>query len=201
MLDAAGWDRRYAESESVFPGEPNPFLVELASSLPPGRAIDLAAGEGRNSIWLARRGWQVTAVDFSGVGLDKARRRAAEAGVEMEYVHANLYEYVPPEGAFDLVLIAYMHPKPRMRRTVFGRAAAAVAPGGHVLVVGRDLADLPVGLGPSDPTRRFTRRRLLGAFPGIELERCGQVTRVRETADGERELVDTLAWGTRPASR
>jgi SAM-dependent methyltransferase len=198
MLDADGWDRRYAEHESVFPPEPNPFLIELASPLPPGRAIDLAAGEGRNSIWLASRGWKVTAVDFSQVGLDKARQRAEEAGVEMRYVQANLYDYIPARGGFDLVLIAYMHPKPRMRRTVFGRAAAAVAPGGHVLVVGRDLADLPVGMGPSDPTRRFTKRRLSGAFPGIELERCGQATRMRQTPEGDRELIDTLAWGTRP---
>jgi SAM-dependent methyltransferase len=199
MLDAAGWDRRYTEQESVFPPEPNPFVVELASQLTPGRAIDLAAGEGRNSLWLAERGWRVTAVDFSRVGLEKARQRADEAGVEMEYVQANLYDYVPQPRAFDLVLIAYMHPKPRMRRTVFGRAADAVAPGGHVLVLGRDLADLPAGLGPSDPTRRFTTRRLSGAFPGIELERCEQVTRTRTAVDGERELIDTLAWGTRRA--
>ena len=198
MLDAEGWDRRYAESESVFTPEPDPFLVELASPLAPGRAVDLAAGEGRNSVWLAQRGWQVTAVDFSRVGLEKARRRAAESGVDIDVVHANLYDYTPPEGAFDLALIAYMHPHPRRRRAVFGRAARAVAPGGHLLVVGRSLADLATGYGPSDPTRRFTTRRLAGAFPGIDLERGEQVTRRRESPDGEQlELIDTLAWGWR----
>src|SRR5918911_1163763 len=104
MLDAAGWDRRYAEQDSVFPPEPNPFLVELVSPLAPGRALDLAAGEGRNALWLARRGWQMTAVDFSRVGLQKAERRARAAGVEMDYVHANLYDYVPSPESYDLVL-------------------------------------------------------------------------------------------------
>ena len=198
MLDAEGWDRRYAESEAVFAPEPNPFLVELASPVAPGRALDLAAGEGRNSVWLAQRGWEVTAVDFSRVGLEKARRRAADAGVALDVVHANLYDYAPPAAAFDLALIAYMHPHPRKRRAVFGRAAAAVAPGGHLLVIGRSLADLSTGYGPSDPARRFTTRRLSGAFPGIELERCEQVTRRRETPDGKQlGLIDTLVWGRR----
>ena len=198
MLDAQGWDRRYAESERVFWIEPSPFLVELAAPLPSGRALDLAAGEGRNAVWLAERGWRVTAVDFSRVGLEKAERRAREAGVEMDYVHADLYGYEPPPRAFDLILIAYMHPKPRKRRLVFGRAAEAVAPDGHILVMGRDLSDLPAGLGPSDPARRFTPRRLSGAFPGIELERCERVVRSREAAEGPRQVTDTLAWGRRP---
>ena len=82
MITPDDWDRRYAEPQLVWSAEPNRFLVEELAGLPPGRALDLACGEGRNAIWLARRGWEVTGVDFSGVAIDKAGRMAAEAGVE-----------------------------------------------------------------------------------------------------------------------
>ncbi|MCA1698692.1 MAG: class I SAM-dependent methyltransferase, partial [Actinobacteria bacterium] len=97
------------------------------------------------------------------------------------------------------VLIAYMHPRPDRRALVFARAADALRPGGHLLVVGRDLADVEVGYGPSDPDRRYTVERLAAAFPAVlELERCEQITRDRHAAEGPRALVDTLAWGRRP---
>jgi len=198
-LDEAGWDRRYADGARAFPSDPIPLVAELASPLPAGRALDLAAGAGRNAVWLARRGWRVTAVDFSRVGLERAAGRAAELGLELECVHADLYEYRPPAAVFDLVLIAYMHPQTAKRAAVFAAAAAAVAPGGHLLVVGFDETDPHLGGGPADPERRFSVSRLSGAFPGIELERCERVTRERQTAEGPQRAVDTFAWGRRLA--
>ncbi len=200
MMDAADWDRRYADDTRTFSSEPNPLLAELASPLVAGRALDLAAGAGRNALWLAQRGWQVTAVDFSRVGLERASSRASEAGLELDCVHADLYDYRPQAAAFDLVLIAYMHPQPHMRAAVFAAAAEAVAPGGHLLVIGLDETDPHEGGGPADPARRFSVNRLTGAFPGIELERCEQVTRETQTPDGPRRAVDTFAWGHRPDS-
>ena len=87
-MDAEAWDERYADSELVWSVEPNQFVAAECADLPPGRALDLAAGEGRNSIWLARRGWDVTAVDFSQAGLDKGRRLAGE--LEIEWVCADV---------------------------------------------------------------------------------------------------------------
>ncbi len=197
MMDAADWDRRYADSERAFSSEPNPLLVELASPLAPGRALDLAAGVGRNALWLAGRGWQVTAVDFSRVGLDHAASRAGDLGVELECVQADLYDYRPAASAFDLVLIAYMHPQTAKRAAVFAAAAEAVAADGHLLVTGYDVTDPHHGGGPADPERRFSPSRLSGAFPGIELERCERVTRERQTAEGPRNTVLTFAWGRR----
>ena len=81
-MDAKAWDERYADSELVWSVEPNQFVAAECADLPPGRALDLAAGEGRNAIWLARRGWDVTAVDFSQAGLDKGRRLAGELAIE-----------------------------------------------------------------------------------------------------------------------
>ena len=90
MLDAAGWDSRYAEAPGTPASEANPLLVELAAPLGAGRALDLAAGAGRNALWLAQREWQVTAVDFSRVGLELAARRATDLGRELKCVHADL---------------------------------------------------------------------------------------------------------------
>ncbi|MDQ6750124.1 MAG: class I SAM-dependent methyltransferase [Actinomycetota bacterium] len=200
MLDADGWDLRYAARDRVFSVEPTPVVKELVSPLAPGRALDLAAGEGRHAVWLAQRGWRVTAVDFSRVGLDKAAVRAQELGVKLECVQANLYDHRPALDSFELVLIAYMHPEPDQRAAVFGHAARALAPGGHLLVVGRDVADLSAGYGPSDPDRRFTVDRLAAAVPAsLELERCEQVIRERREPEGPRALIDTVAWARRPA--
>jgi SAM-dependent methyltransferase len=198
MMDAAGWDRRYADSARAFSSEPIPLLAELASPLVAGRALDLAAGAGRNALWLARRGWRVTAVDFSRVGLEHAATRAGELGLQLDTVNADLYEYRPPAAAFDLVLISYMHPQTARRPAVFAAAAEAIAPGGRLLVIGFDVTDPCEGRGPSDPERRFSVSRLSGAFPGIELERCETVTRERQTAEGPRRAVEAFAWGWRP---
>ncbi len=198
MTDAAGWDRRYAGSAPGLSSEPNPRLVELAAPLIAGRALDLAAGAGRNALWLARRGWRVTAVDFSRVGLKRAATRAAELDLDLDCVQADLYDYHPATAAFDLVLIAYMHPETAKRAAVFAAAAEAVAPGGYLLVVGYDVTDPHHGGGPADPNRRFSVSGLSCSFPGIELERCERVTVQRETPEGPRPSVSTFAWGRRP---
>lgn len=197
VMDAAGWDRRYAERDRPFSSEPNPVLAELASPLDAGRALDLAAGAGRNAIWLAQRGWRVTAVDFSRVGLECAASRAAELGVELDCVHADLYDYRPQRAAFDLVLLSYMHPRAEERATVLGGAADALAPGGHLLVVGFDETDPYLGGGPADPERRFSVSRLADAFGGLELERCERVERERQSDQGPQRAVDVFAWGRR----
>ena len=199
-MDAARWDERYAAKESVFSEVPTPVLVELVSSLHPGRALDLGAGEGRHAVWLARRGWRVTAVDFSRVALDKLARRAEAESLDVRPVVADVRDYRPEPAGFELVLIAYLHPEPLERARIFSRAARAVASGGHLLAVGRDLADLhrDGDRGPPDPERRFTPQRLAGAFPGIELDRYESVTREVATEERPPRLVDTLAWRTRP---
>jgi len=193
-MDAASWDRMFAASEQLFSPDPNAIVVELVSALQPGHALDLGAGEGRHAVWLARQGWRVTAVDFSPVALERTRRRAAAAGLEIECVLADADDVDPPTGGFDLVLIAYMHPAPDVRDSAFATVAKTVAVGGHLLVVGLDLTD--PNARPDDDWR-WTPRLLADAFPGIELERCETMIR-HETPDGVRFAVDTLAWGHRP---
>jgi SAM-dependent methyltransferase len=132
---AAAWDARYAEADRIWSGNPNGALVAEVSGLAPGRALDVGCGEGADAVWLARRGWDVTALDVSRVALDRAELHAREAGVRVRWVHAGLLDAALPAGSFDLVSAQY----PVLLRTPANDAErallAAVAPGGTLLVV------------------------------------------------------------------
>jgi SAM-dependent methyltransferase len=198
-MDAEGWNRRYATSELVWTAEPNRFLVEEVAGLAPGRALDLGAGEGRNAVWLARQGGQVTAVDFSEVGLDKARQLAETAGVTVELVCADATQ--PVVGAFDLVVVLYLHLPADDRRRAYRNAAAAVAPGGTLLIVGHDSTTLVDGVGgPQDPAVLFTAADVVADLDGsgLVVRRADAVRRAVTTDDGERTAIDALVRAERP---
>ncbi len=197
-MDRHEWDRRYSEAGFVWTTEPNRFVVAELADLPPGRAIDLGAGEGRNAVWLAERGWKVTGVDFSEVGLAKARALAEERGVEVEWVLADLRSFVPPPGSFDLVLIAYVQLPPAERTAVLHRAGEALRPGGTLLVVAHDLANLTEGVGgPQNPEVLYTPQDVAADLAGLRVERADRVRRPVETPQGPREAVDTLVRAIR----
>jgi SAM-dependent methyltransferase len=144
----AYWDARYASRERIWSGQPNRQLVAEAASLAPGRALDVGCGEGADALWLAGRGWRVTAVDVSEVALARAAARAGELGGEVAgrvaWEQADAREWAPPVAAYELVSAQYLHFAPEVRPWVVGRLAAAVAPGGVLLYVGHDPSDLDV---------------------------------------------------------
>jgi SAM-dependent methyltransferase len=129
------WDERYRVNDQIWSGEPNGALVAEISCDAPGRALDVGCGEGADAVWLAQRGWQVTALDVSKVALDRARASAAAADVEVQWVHAGLLDASLPDASFDLVTAQY----PALLRTPGDEAVhalfAAVAPGGTLLFV------------------------------------------------------------------
>lgn len=169
----ANWDERHAARDPIESREPDPTLVAEAQDFAPGLALDVACGDGRNAIWLASRGWQVTAVDFSLVALESARRSAAGAGVEVDWRQEDLLAWAPPEGHFDLVTVLFLHLPAGERRGVYARAGAAVRPGGTLLVVGHDRTNLIDGQGgPQDPEVLFTAREIAAELAGFDVLRA-----------------------------
>jgi len=190
-MDARGWDERYAASELVWSAKPNQFVEAELADLLPGRALDLASGEGRNALWLADRGWEVTAVDFSLVGLDKGRSLQArhEHGrdLHVDWVHADVLEYTPSPASYDLVLLAYLQLVPAQRRIAVHTAFAALRPGGTFFLIAHDSSNLTEGTGgPQDPSVLLTAEDVLADLDGerFEVEQAGRVTRMLDQPDG-----------------
>jgi SAM-dependent methyltransferase len=133
------WEARYGERDQVWSGEPNDALVAVASDLQAGRALDLGCGEGGDSIWLARQGWRVTAVDIAATAVARGRRNAGLAGIpedRIDWILADLSTW-EVDGPYDLVSACFLHSPVEFPRTeVLRRAADAVAPGGRLLIVG-----------------------------------------------------------------
>ncbi len=198
--DADRWDRRYSAPDLLWGAEPNRRLVDEVGALPPGRALDLGGGEGRNAAWLASRGWDVTIVDFSRVGLDRAGEMARRQGAALTAVHADLADYAPPEDAFDLVLIMYLQVPQQTLARVLHRASRALAPGGTLLLIGHDRENLAHGFGgPQDAAILQSPRQVIDALgTGLQVESAGRIERVVSTADGPRTAVDTLVRARRP---
>lgn len=140
----AYWEEKYRARDAIWSGNPNPQLVAELADLPPGTALEAGCGEGADAIWLAERGWRVTAVDISATALDRARAHAEARGAEVAgritWVRADLTDTVPDGAPFDLVTTHYVHTT-ASREALFGRLAAAVAPGGTLLVVGHHETD------------------------------------------------------------
>lgn len=198
-MDAETWNARYREQELVWSAGPNQFVEQWCADLAPGRAIDLAAGECRNAIWLAERGWDVTAVDYSAVAIDKARQIADRRGVTITTEVADLGRYVPTPGAYELVLVAYLQLVDAELTPILERAAAAVAPGGRLFLINHDLSNLDGGYGGPQSANVLTTPQQVVAAIGDELviERAEVVERRVQTADGERVALDTLVVAER----
>jgi SAM-dependent methyltransferase len=192
-MDSTGWDERYAASELVWSAEPNQFLVAEVDALTPGRALDLACGEGRNSLWLASKGWEVVGVDFSEVGLEKARTIADRRKLVVEWIHGDVTTYRPPTGSFDLVVIAYLHlPRARLEVTL-ANARDALAPSGVLVLVGHDTTNLTEGYGgPQDEGVLYGPDDVARALDSLIIDKAERVRRRVESADGPRDAIDVI---------
>lgn len=202
MSDAASWDERYRASGFVWSTEPNRFLPPAVAGLTPGRALDLACGEGRNAVWLATQGWVATGVDFSTTGLEKAARLAEANGVVVEWVCGDVTTWQPVEP-FELVVVFYLQLAEPQRSIALGSAARALAPRGTLLVVAHDLTNLTDGIGgPQDPSVLYTPDDVRvdldrSGVSDLVIERAERVERPVETDTGTVMAIDCLVRAQR----
>jgi SAM-dependent methyltransferase len=154
------WDARYGSAEQIWSGNPNPHLLTFAADLTPGAALDVGAGEGADALWLAQRGWEVTAIDISQVALDRGARHAesvdAPAAERIVWSKTDVLDWDPGVARYDLVSAQFMHlPEPDLR-DLHRRLAAAVRPGGILLVVGHHPSQVHSPQGPNRAALLFT---------------------------------------------
>jgi len=203
-MDREAWNERYRSKDLVWGAAPNAFVAENFSDRPAaGRALDLGCGEGRNAIWLAKRGWRVTAIDLSDVAIDRARDLAAREGVEVDWVCADLTKVELERDAFAVAVVSYLQIPTDERRHVVRSVGAALAPGGRLFMIGHALRNLTEGFGgPSSPAVLWDPIDLRDEVhaASLELERCEEVIRVVENESGTHEAIDVLVEAHRGAS-
>ncbi len=193
-MSAEIWNERYASKDYVWSITVNQFVETHLAGLDPGTAIDLAAGECRNAVWLASLGWQVVAVDYSPVGLEKGRRLAADHGVEdkIEFIEADAVAWQPAEPA-DLVVLSYLQLPAEQRAVVLEHAAGWLRPSGTVFVIAHDASNVADGYGgPPTTAVCYTVDECTAAFADLEITKAEVAERRVDTPDGEKTALDTL---------
>ncbi|GAA2256335.1 hypothetical protein GCM10010145_25750 [Streptomyces ruber] len=167
MFEPSAWEERYAGEERFWRGNPNPQLVAVASRLTPGTALDVGCGEGGDVVWLAGQGWKVTGADFSANGLARAARHAAEAGVadRVDWWQVDARTLTADGRSYDLVTTHYLHAPDGGMVEVTRRLTDAVAPGGHLLVVGHAPSGVFAELSASHRKAMFLAEELLPGLP------------------------------------
>ncbi len=196
-MKSQDWDKRYAEKALLWSAGPNLFLVEELAGMKPGRALDLACGEGRNAIWLAEQGWQVTATDYSPVAIEKAQARARELDLDIDFHVADATD--PLSASYDLIIVFYLHlPRPENAKVV-NHAAGALAPAGTLLYVGHDQRNIKEGIGgPQDPTILCGPKEIRVLLKELEVDRAETIGRPVEKEGGIVDALDILVRAHRP---
>lgn len=200
-MDSKFWDERYATKEYVWAVEPNQFVKAHLSDLVPGTAIDLAAGEGRNAVWLASLGWQTRAVDFSEVALEKGRRLASDHSVNVDFVCADATTYQPDE-LVDLVVVSYLQLPRSEQHTILDHAKTWLRPGATIFIIAHDESNMTNGYG-GPPTAEicYTVERTVESLNGLNIDIAEVAERTVDTPDGPRTALDTLVVATRPTEQ
>ena len=187
-MDARDWDERYREHDHLWSVTPNLFVADRLSQADPGRGLDLAAGEGRNSIWLSSKGWRMTAVDFSEVAISKGRSKSDD----VEFVVADITEW-EPEDSFDLILMAYLHLASHEFESLVRRSTGWLAPGGELFLIGHAVSNLDQGWGgPPSPEVLWDVPVVVSWLEGMTIVEAEVVNRPVDTEEGRRHARDAL---------
>lgn len=172
-MEPTDWDDRYRATDRLWSAEPNMFVEDRLADREPGAGLDLASGEGRNAIWLAARGWKITAVDFSAVAIERGRSHSAD----VDFVVADVLRW-EPDRSFDLVLIAYLHVVLSDFEPLVRRAVTWLRPGGELFMVGHDRTNIDHGVGgPQYPEVLWDVDEILPWIDGLDIVEAGVVER------------------------
>lgn len=195
------WNNRYQGNKRIWSANASSALVEVANDLKPGHAIDIGAGEGRNSIWLASKGWTVDALDFSEVALVKAQNYAKKAGVseKINFNHVDLTQFEPGKTTYDLVGLFYFHIPWANMVSVLNKAVRLVAPGGSFVLMAHDKDNIKNGFGgPQDCDVLYSASDVVKLLEDdLNVERAECVKRIVTTGNGERVALDCVVIAKR----
>lgn len=201
-MESRDWDERYAEQPLMWSTEANGWVQEVVAGLPAGRALDLAAGEGRNALWLVERGWQVHATDFSSVAVGRmaelADERLGERRSHLTTAVADAVHDAQEQAAYDLVVVSYLQLAGPDLRRVLAHAVEALRPGGTLLLVGHAMRNLADGTGgPQDPAVLYDPDDITGVLDEMPVAITLASEREREVQGADRPALDTLVVAAR----
>ncbi len=186
-MEASDWDEKYRAADRLWSAEPNVFVADRLGSYRPGSGLDLASGEGRNAIWLAEQGWNMTAVDFSGTAVERGRQLSEE----VEWVVADVRTWEPPDGGlFDLIVVAYLHLPVEDLEAMTRRAVGWLAPGGELFLVGHERTNIEHGVGgPQYPEILWDVEEIVPWLAGLDILEAEVVER---EIPGDKVALDAL---------
>jgi SAM-dependent methyltransferase len=192
-LDAIDWDERYRATDRLWSAEPNVFVADRLGGMRPGRGLDLASGEGRNAIWLAGEGWDMTAVDFSEAAIERGRRISDE----VRWVVADVRVWEPGDE-YDLIVVAYLQLSIDELEPLVRRAVTWLAPGGELFIVGHERSNLEHGVGgPQVPEVLWDLEELVPWLDGLDILEAEIVEREVVGETGTRVALDALVRARR----
>ena len=188
------WNERYAGRELIWSAGPNRLLEAEVASISPGRALDVACGEGRNALWLAAQGWQVSAVDFSSIAIEKARMIGGQRGLEVDWKVLDVAREALPVRSFDLVCVLYLHTDAAERARWLPAVIEAVAPGGTFLYIGHDPSNIEGGVGgPQNPELLPDCDALTKALDGFSVKSAEVLDRTVDADPGHGRNLSGIA--------
>ena len=201
MSEAASWAERHAAAAMAWDTTPSQFVVAACRKLRPGRALDLGAGEGANSMWLAGRGWQVTAIDSNTVVVGRIQSHSVLLNHPVDAIVGDAVTYRPRPATFDLILLSYLQLPEHQLRLTFGHVVPGLAPGGRILIVAHDASNLDQGWGgPRDPNLLTTPEVVAGILTalGLDVQRAEVVRREVPTEVGFHVALDHVVEAVAP---
>lgn len=172
------WNDRYADKDLIWSAGPNELFAREVKNLRPGKALDVACGEGRNAVWLAEQGWDVTAIDFSDVAIEKGRQIAARREVNVNWITEDVSSWQLPRREFDLVAVLYLHTTIDEREQWLENVISSIKPSGTFIYIAHDIDNIKTGVGgPQDPTLLPTMAEITSALKGFSIENAGVIER------------------------